>query len=61
VVNTLNQTGLFYKEFNTKLSSSAVFLMIPNEKLKIVLYQDNPEEIDLLAYTELSIAKLENL
>lgn len=61
MVNTLNQTGLFYKEFNTKLSSSAVFLMIPNEKLKIVLYQDNPEEIDLLAYTELSIAKLENL
>lgn len=61
VVNPINQTGPFYNEFNTKLSSSAVFLMIPNEKLKIVVYQDNPDELELSTYTELSIVKLENL
>lgn len=61
VVNPINQSGDFYALFNTKLSASGVFPIPAGGQIHVVLYQDNPDERNITAFTEWSIVKLENL
>lgn len=61
VVNPVDQTGDFYTLFNTKLSASGVFPIPAGDQVNVVVYQDNPNERTITAFSELSIIKLENL
>lgn len=61
VVNPLDQSGEFYALFNTKLSASGVFPIPAGKKIHVVIYQDNPDERAITAFSELSIVKLKDL
>lgn len=61
VVNPVDQSGEFYDRFNTKLSASGVFHIPIDGQIYVVIYQDNPNERAIKAFSELSIVKLKDL